>query len=535
MKTETIFSRFLQAITLNKISLTLILFFAISSLTVSGQTISRLIHADKKVGQQLQSETLNFSINKAMVQSWGIRIDGLEDPHHLSVNYKIKYPGQAWSEMKTLTGKEDLMDTPHKWISALQFLDESASDSHKKVQFRFFLPANKPFAKAEIFFIQVNEKGRKLPQPHLRSSCQKPQMLDRSEWCEGNCPPDPDPVPTHQEFMIVHHSASSNTSSNWAAVVESFYNYHTQGNGWDDIGYNWLVDPNGVIYIGRGDEVKGAHFCAQNSGTAGICVIGTYTDVYPTDEAMTSLKKLLGWKMDKENLDPLASAYHPSSGKTIPRITGHRIACSTECPGDKLFSLLQTFPVQVKNYIDKCDGVVDSEIHLEASLQLDATVLLQWEIDTTSPTLWEIYRKDEGVYFTKVGEVSGDKRQWLDVNVDYNQNYTYFVKVPETENSSNRVQVYTHLDDVASGFLLYPNPARDVITIQLVNDVREGYEITLYDMQGHLVQNIDFPATVQKEAPIMRHTLNLSSLQAGMYILKMTGESFTTKKKIVIQ
>ena len=56
--------------------------------------------------------------------------------------------------------------------------------------------------------------------------------------------------------------------------------FHVQGNGWNDIGYNFLVDRFGTIYEGRyggvDRNVVGAHALGFNTGSVGIALLGTY-------------------------------------------------------------------------------------------------------------------------------------------------------------------------------------------------------------------------------------------------------------------
>src|SRR5690606_26508705 len=89
--------------------------------------------------------------------------------------------------------------------------------------------------------------------------------------------------------LWVHHSAGHTNSSDYAAVVRSYYLLHTVDNGWSDMGYQWLVDPNGVLYQGRShtynvvtdsydSDVVGAHAPGANSVAMAICMIGDYTN-----------------------------------------------------------------------------------------------------------------------------------------------------------------------------------------------------------------------------------------------------------------
>ena len=49
--------------------------------------------------------------------------------------------------------------------------------------------------------------------------------------------------------------------------------YHVKANGWNDIGYNFLVDRYGQVFEGRGGgmqrNVIGAHAAGFNTGSVG--------------------------------------------------------------------------------------------------------------------------------------------------------------------------------------------------------------------------------------------------------------------------
>jgi hypothetical protein len=118
-------------------------------------------------------------------------------------------------------------------------------------------------------------------------------------------------------------------------------------NGWSDIGYNWLIDPSGTIYQGRAwvdsnDNALGAHFCGFNRNTMGVCMLGDFTSITPTDAALKSLVRLLAYRASANGIDVRARSFHASSGRDLNNISGHRDGCSTECPGDALYPLLPT-------------------------------------------------------------------------------------------------------------------------------------------------------------------------------------------------
>ncbi|MBN1414842.1 MAG: N-acetylmuramoyl-L-alanine amidase [Bacteroidales bacterium] len=184
-------------------------------------------------------------------------------------------------------------------------------------------------------------------------------MIEQSAWREGLPDPDYERIENTVHNIIIHHSAGSNLDTNYTGIVRNIYIYHTEIRGWSDIGYNYLVAADGTIFKGRDpgyleqDNVLGAHFCGNNSGTMGICVMGTYTDVSPSAEALASLISLINWKAGKDSLDP-AGTYPHILNASLPIIAGHRDGCSTICPGDSLYYLLDSIRYNVLHAFQAC-------------------------------------------------------------------------------------------------------------------------------------------------------------------------------------
>lgn len=183
--------------------------------------------------------------------------------------------------------------------------------------------------------------------------------IPQSEWRAGLSAPAYTRSFTNVEHVVVHHAAGSNTNTNYTQVVRDIYVYHTEVNGWSDIGYNYLIAQDGTIYEGRDpgtgeqDNVLGAHFCGKNGGTMGICLLGNFETAVPTASSLESLESLVAFKMDKEGLDALGQ--YPHSGGSLGAIVGHRDGCSTACPGENVYALLEEFRHSVQEQVNSCE------------------------------------------------------------------------------------------------------------------------------------------------------------------------------------
>lgn len=179
-------------------------------------------------------------------------------------------------------------------------------------------------------------------------SCPQPGICGRDCWCpSGDCPQDATPAATAPSHIIVHHSAAHSTSDDFSAVVRSYWDFHVNVNGWDDIGYNWLVDGDGVIYEGRGSGVRGAHFSCMNAETTGICMIGNFETATPSSAALSSLDSLIAWESCDKGIHPADSSIHVTAQVPLAHISGHRdgndlanSCTNTVCPGANLYPLL---------------------------------------------------------------------------------------------------------------------------------------------------------------------------------------------------
>ncbi len=193
------------------------------------------------------------------------------------------------------------------------------------------------------------------------NNCELPNLIPQSEWRSGLNPPNYSRSFTTTRNMIVHHSAGSNNATNYTQVVRDIYILHTQENGWSDIGYNYLVAPNGVLYAGRDpaegeqDKVLGAHFCGANGGTMGVCLLGNFDLKDATEATYTTLKQLFSWKGFKDELSVQSQNPHPLNNN-LGVIAGHRDGCGTQCPGNYVYARLTGIRSAVAESIAQCNG-----------------------------------------------------------------------------------------------------------------------------------------------------------------------------------
>lgn len=159
---------------------------------------------------------------------------------------------------------------------------------------------------------------------------------------------------TRAQAITVHHTATPLDDPDPAATVRAIYEQHAVSNDWGDIGYNFLIDRQGVVYEGRfsgtdgipahnarDEVVTGFHTFAFNPGNIGIALLGDFSKEKPSTPMRASLVGLTASLAALHKLDPLTGITYtsPTSGKSTPgpALGGHRDWTSTECPGSAAY------------------------------------------------------------------------------------------------------------------------------------------------------------------------------------------------------
>lgn len=185
----------------------------------------------------------------------------------------------------------------------------------------------------------------------------QPEIVPRSAWGGGSVPPRARPSFGRVVMAFVHHTEGVNnySASQSASIVQAIARYHRDGRGWNDVGYNFLVDRFGRIFEGRAGGITmpviGAQAGGWNSVSTGVAILGSFTGTSAPRAAVEAVGALLGWKLPLHGVPVSGTVEIISAGGsenrwpagrrvTFSRISGHRDGCSTDCPGNLLYAQL---------------------------------------------------------------------------------------------------------------------------------------------------------------------------------------------------
>jgi N-acetyl-anhydromuramyl-L-alanine amidase AmpD len=130
--------------------------------------------------------------------------------------------------------------------------------------------------------------------------------------------------------VVIHHSGNRGETD--PIQIE---HRHMVVNKWDDVGYHYLIHPDGRIYEGRHLSNKGAHVDAANTQKIGILLMGDFEaslwdfdDDEPTTAQINAAVALI---------QTLKAEF-----STLIRLGGHRdYKAETECPGNIMYDRLE--------------------------------------------------------------------------------------------------------------------------------------------------------------------------------------------------
>ncbi|THD21037.1 Peptidoglycan recognition protein 3 [Fasciola hepatica] len=171
--------------------------------------------------------------------------------------------------------------------------------------------------------------------PTRISSCHQNYAVDLVNRAEWGALPSKKPFVNCSKpvvYVIIHHTVYPRECRglNCRNSIRALQQYHFSA-GYSDIGYNFLVGTDGIVYEGRGWGVAGAHTRGYNSVSCGIALIGNFDEDEPTNVALEQVKRLVGQGVQNQWIG------------TNYTVIGHRSFYNTRCPGNNLYTIITTW------------------------------------------------------------------------------------------------------------------------------------------------------------------------------------------------
>jgi hypothetical protein len=183
-----------------------------------------------------------------------------------------------------------------------------------------------------------------------------PDLVTRAGWgADEALVTHPPEYTSDVRVVFVHHTAGTNGYScdQSRSIIRGIQRYQVLSKGWNDVGYNFLVDKCGTLFEGRRGGVNlpvlGAHTLGFNSHSTAIAVLGDYSGQAVPDVVRTVIAQVAAYKLGTYGLIGSGQTVLVSNGSdrypagtpvTLNRISGHRDTGRTACPGDALYSQL---------------------------------------------------------------------------------------------------------------------------------------------------------------------------------------------------
>lgn len=161
----------------------------------------------------------------------------------------------------------------------------------------------------------------------------KLHIINRLNWLAQDPVGEIDRLDGPVKLVIISHTATQSalTQAENVHLVRLVQTFHIESKKWYDIGYNFLVGCDGIVYEGRGWGAVGAHTFGYNNVAIGISFVGCFMNVLPNEAALYQAKALIEHgvaigEIDKDYV-----------------LVGHCQCCPTESPGMMLFNEIKTW------------------------------------------------------------------------------------------------------------------------------------------------------------------------------------------------
>ena len=173
---------------------------------------------------------------------------------------------------------------------------------------------------------------------------------------------------------------------------------------------------------------------------------------------------------------------------------------------------------------------------IELSATNDTLIRISWAETFLGEDGYIIERAIPGQEFQFLDSVGANTNSFIDSSANALDDYKYRIKAYNASNESPYssevlYEVTSVVSEMNSGtdyVKIYPNPAKDILTIELYSEFSQGALIQLFDFTGRIMLNENIRGT--------EYILNLDDFASGVYLIKMSANNAeTVTERIVIQ
>lgn len=363
-----------------------------------------------------------------------------------------------------------------------------------------------------------------------------PTLVGRAAW--GAAPFIGNPIPLNRPTyndLTLHHTAgfSAITLAEGLEQVRRIQDFHQNGRGWRDIGYQFLMDQEGRLYQGRpflnnavafedGPPLAhGAHVGGRNTGNIGVSLMGCY---HPpegggcrdamTPTAMDSLLVVFAYLSERYGVVPDA-------------ISGHRDFGATACPGDNNYGILPLIRKETAELLVTGNASLGAAV-LTASADDIGVVTLTWAFTANSGIeSFAIKRLIDDVGVTVLSRSDAEDGRFVDSEIAGAGTVSYTLLARGHRGREQVLSVAEVSIDAPLAYTVaqnFPNPFSGTTTIRYILEQSGLVTVQVYDSAGRKVSSLD---RGWREAGLWHTTtFDAHDLPGGVYYYRVLVEGF---------
>lgn len=137
------------------------------------------------------------------------------------------------------------------------------------------------------------------------------------------------------DFIAIHHTGGLHCRdhSGCTAAMRGIQATHLSRNRYNEIGFNFAIGGNGLVYVGRGWSIQGEFASHLQSRSLSVAFIGNYGNVLPNQRQLNTFQSLI-----------ICGMQYGVIPQHVTYFGHHQVRHEVACPGQAFLHYLSTWP-----------------------------------------------------------------------------------------------------------------------------------------------------------------------------------------------